>query len=285
MPPSACSKSPTFASSGPGKCAAGMAEQLALEQILDDRRAVHGNQSSGVARTEPVNRLDHQFLAGAGLAVHQHGACVRREPPDGIEQFLHDRASPDHAVKLELPGDVGIDLEEPLAPADSLPDRHEQSAQPVEVEGLGQVIERTRLDGLDGRVEGRVAGHQDHLAVRVGGTDGAQHVDPADARHLQIDEHGVRLHRRQACQRVLPVAAEDHFEPETADESFDDGQDAGIVVDHEEAGRVFGHQVAWPHADSRQESVRARAGRRAIARISRMHRSCRPLVAGVHCCS
>jgi hypothetical protein len=59
-----------------------MAEQLAFEQIFDDRRAVHGEEAPGVAWTEPVHRLGNQLFAGPGLAGHEHGAGMGREPSD-----------------------------------------------------------------------------------------------------------------------------------------------------------------------------------------------------------
>ena len=48
----------------------------------------------------------------------------------------------DHAVELELLGDVGVDAQKRFAPLDALADGDEHIAQPLDVERLGQVVER-----------------------------------------------------------------------------------------------------------------------------------------------
>ena len=86
---------------GAGECAADVAEQLALEERLDDRRAVHGDEALRRARPELVKCAGDELLAGAGLAGDERRARVRRQPPDQAEDLLHGRTAADHAAELE----------------------------------------------------------------------------------------------------------------------------------------------------------------------------------------
>ncbi len=64
---------------GAGERAARVAEQLALEQRLADRRAVDGHERARRALAVGVHRARDQLLAGAALARDQHGRVGRRD--------------------------------------------------------------------------------------------------------------------------------------------------------------------------------------------------------------
>ncbi len=66
-----------------GKCAAPMAEKLALQQRLRNRRAVHGDERLVAAIAGVVNESRQQFLAGSAFRFDQHigaGAGRRARP-------------------------------------------------------------------------------------------------------------------------------------------------------------------------------------------------------------
>ncbi len=65
-----------------GERAALVAEQLALEQVLGDRRAVERDELLVLARRQVVQAAREQLLAGAALAEQQHRHVGRREPLD-----------------------------------------------------------------------------------------------------------------------------------------------------------------------------------------------------------
>ena len=67
----------------------------------------------------------------------------------------------------------------------------QQLLEPCEVDRLAQIVHRAELDGIDGGVDRRVAGHQHGLAARIDVANGAQHVEPADVGHAQIDQDQV----------------------------------------------------------------------------------------------
>ena len=58
---------------GAGERSLFMAEELVLEKIFGDRRAVYGHKGFVFSRAPSVNRASHDLLAGSGLTQHEHG--------------------------------------------------------------------------------------------------------------------------------------------------------------------------------------------------------------------
>ena len=134
-------------------------------------------------------------MPDAGLAGDERGAGVRRDAPGEPEQLLHHGAPPDHPAQLEPVRGRVLGGEQLGAAHAVLALAGEQLAQAGEVQRLGQVVERAELDRFDGAVDRRVRGHQDDAALRLRLPDRAQDVEPAELRHLQIDEGDVRRAR------------------------------------------------------------------------------------------
>ena len=136
MPPSACSNMPTLVSLAPVN-----APRTWPNSSLSNSVSTTAEQLSGMKRRawrgpSRVQRLGDQLLAGAGLAGDQHGAHVRRQAADRIEQLLHRRAPADHALELALLGDLGVDRHHQLAATDALPHLDQQLAQRSKSSGL-----------------------------------------------------------------------------------------------------------------------------------------------------
>ncbi len=89
----------------PGEGALLVAEQFRLDQIVGDRRHVQGDKGVFGARAVAVQGPGHQLLAGAGLAVDQHGDIGVGQPADGAEHLLHGRC---------LADDVGVFQRRPV---------------------------------------------------------------------------------------------------------------------------------------------------------------------------
>ena len=78
---------------GAGERALGVAEQLGLGQRLGNRGGVERDEALVAARAVVVNRAGDELLAGAGLALDQHGAVHRRDQLQGLEDLLHRACS------------------------------------------------------------------------------------------------------------------------------------------------------------------------------------------------
>src|SRR5437870_3455413 len=77
------------------------AEQLRLEQLFRDRRAVHRDERLVAPSAREVERAREQLLANARLAVDQHG---RVEPGNRVEQLedvLHHLALREDVLERE----------------------------------------------------------------------------------------------------------------------------------------------------------------------------------------
>ena len=83
MPPSASSILPTFDLTAPVKAPRLVSEQLGLEQVLGDRRAVDGDEAA-LAAALLVDGAREQFLAGAACAEQHHGHVGASHPLDGL---------------------------------------------------------------------------------------------------------------------------------------------------------------------------------------------------------
>ena len=101
MPPSAISKRPFLSAIRAGERASLVAEELAFEQGLGQRRAVDGDERAPRPVAVLVNGARRQLLPGAGLAADQDGAVRRRQLADAAVDLAHGGAVADHVVRLQ----------------------------------------------------------------------------------------------------------------------------------------------------------------------------------------
>ena len=225
---------------GAGERAAHVAEQLALEQRLDDGRAVDRDEATVAARPQLVQGARDELLARAGFSGNQRRLEVRRQPPDQAEQLLHRRSAPDHRTELQLAGDVALDGGHAVPPPVLVTNALEQVLEAAEVERLRQIVPGAQLDGFDGRVDGGMPGHQHDLAGRVGDADRAQHLDSVQPRHSQIYDRQVGATHRQHLEGPRAVTAFEHVESGAPGKPRHQIADNVVVVDekqHRTAGR------------------------------------------------
>src|SRR5581483_12351863 len=74
---------------GAGERALDVAEQFALEQRVRDRAAVDGDEWTCGSVAVIVDGPGDEFLAGATLALDQHGRPAPRHLADEFEHFHH----------------------------------------------------------------------------------------------------------------------------------------------------------------------------------------------------
>src|SRR5512140_2754841 len=80
-----------------------MSEQLALEQVLHNRHAIHGHKWSRRPLAVEVDGAGDKFFPGTALPVNKDGSLGRGNLLDRIEHLLHRRALPDDLFKIVLP--------------------------------------------------------------------------------------------------------------------------------------------------------------------------------------
>ena len=102
MPPVAASKRPALSLDRAREGAAHVAEQLALEQVVGERRAVDAHERAVVpAGSEPWIARATSSLPGAGLAGDQHGRVGVGHAVDHRAELAHRAAAPDQIVSRE----------------------------------------------------------------------------------------------------------------------------------------------------------------------------------------
>src|SRR6185436_5637236 len=77
-----------------------VAEELALDQRLGQRRAVEGDERSLAARRHRVDDARHQALAGAALAADQDRRAALRHALDGLLELGDGAALPDQRAEV-----------------------------------------------------------------------------------------------------------------------------------------------------------------------------------------
>ena len=149
------------ACSAPVNAPSDVAEQFALDEVRVQRRDVDGQERLAAPRAVGVDRAGDEFLAGAALAGDEHARVGRGDQRDPLEDGLHRRAAADDRVRVT----ASIVLSSARALAPGSPGRVRRPLRGVErlveVERLGEVVERAALDGLDGGVQVAVRGDDD----------------------------------------------------------------------------------------------------------------------------
>jgi len=180
-----------------GERAALVAEELRLEQVLGHCRGVDRDEGFRRARAVAMQRARHQLLSGARFARDQHRRRGLRKPADGTEHFLH---------RLRLPQDLGgslLGLFLLLLPQRLVQGAPDEINRLVNVERLGQVLERAALKRRHRRLEVRIRGHDDHRQVGMALLHLLQQLQArgpghADVRHQHLGRPGIELGERVA---------------------------------------------------------------------------------------
>ena len=176
--------------------AALVAEQLALEQLLGQGRAVHLDEALRAPRGQLVHRARHDLLADATLTVDQNGHS-------GVADLLQDLPNPAHllrgpeerrlaATALALGqlvlAHLGCRIERPL----------ESVLELLLLERLVQVVDGAEVHRL--YYGGRLAnyGQHDHGHAWHASTNLAQRLQTTQVWHHHVEKDRVRL--RSSCE-------------------------------------------------------------------------------------
>ena len=186
---------------GAGEGSALVTEQLGLEERLGQRGAVDHDERPVGARARIVDGAREELLAGAGLALDQHGRV----------EGGHTR---DLLVELHHPGRLADQVLEPVGRAQLPPvvevlagqaPRLERAAHDhcdlLHPERLGQVVVRAGAHRLDGRLDAGERREDHHREPRLGGAQALEDRETVEIGHAEIDERkveGLALRQSQA---------------------------------------------------------------------------------------
>ena len=168
-----------------------MAEKLAFEQFLGERRTVDGDERSLRARAGMVDGLRKDLLAGSGFTREQH-----RGVRDGDLARQRDRTAEgfrrtDDAVERMLFEKFVLETSQPALHLRLLGGTAQQRQYLVVVVAFGYIIERSVLDGLHAVGDIAVGRQQDDLGRRHGLLDPTDHLDTVAVGQFDIAQHDI----------------------------------------------------------------------------------------------
>ncbi len=199
---------------------------------------------------------DH-LLAGAALALNQHGGIGRGDHVDHLAQLAHGGAIADQragaqrmqlaAVEVAGVGERGV-----------VEGAADGEFEFVEVDRLGQVVGGAAAYHRDGVADRAEAGQHDH---RVLAGEFGQHVAAFGVGQLVVEYDEVGFHPLQQCPGLRPVCRRMGVVAETRATARYQAAEHRVVVDHEygflhrsllpcSRGRVMVKVVPAPGVDS-----------------------------------
>ena len=218
---------------GPRERALLVPEQLALDELLGDGRAVDLHEGLVAPQAVAVDGPRDQLLAHPALARDEHGGVGGGGAPHRVPHLLQGRALPLHPVAL-----VEAELEAPvllreLALAERVA-RHEQQA--LAVGRLLDEVVGAELGGLHGRGHRAVPGEDHHRGRGLLGLEGLQDLHAVHLRHLDVEEDEVRRLPLDHLEGGLAVGGQQALVPFVLEDHAQRGADGLLVVDHEDLG-------------------------------------------------
>jgi hypothetical protein len=183
-----------------------VAEQLALQQRLVQRGAVHGQERTAGAGGEIVHRPGDDLLAGAGLAGDQHRAVGSGDGPDLLTDLAHRGRIADKAVEAAdrlglLAGCLGLEHGVLAHDARVLNRPFDGDDEFIALERLGDVVKRPALHRLNGCFDRPESGHEHDGQVVVDGPDLGEELDAGHAGHAQVRDDRVGTPGRDFLER------------------------------------------------------------------------------------
>src|SRR5689334_5227225 len=133
----------------------------------------------------------NQLLAGSGLTADENGGIALRHLAHHCQHFLERAARADDALEVV---DVALRVTEVIDLMLHPPHLErllDLDLHLLDLEGLLHVVERARLDGLDGGGYGAERGHEDDGGRGMQLLRGLQDLEPGAATHLQVADDDV----------------------------------------------------------------------------------------------
>ena len=251
---------------GPGERPLLVAEELALEQGVRNRRAVDRDEALFPARREIVQRPGEELLARPRFTEDQDRCGRRRDLLDRAADAQHRRITGDDArhrrrfLHCLQPLVLRLQVVDAECPVD-------RPGQELGLERLGAEIMRAETDRLQGVRTVVLSGQHDHLGRRGERADLLQQPQTLGrivgmGRQAQVHRDNGRLIPAQLGNRALPVAGDDRLV--LVERPLHLLLERGVVLDDQQGSALVGHA-----ADSLTAGVqrvrRPRSGRASAA--------------------
>ena len=187
---------------GAGEGARLMAEQLALDHAFGQRAAVDRHQFVLASAAQTMQCAGDHFLAGAGLAFHQHVHVGVGDMPQRLLDPQHGRGIADEWLRVGARGEgrflqAAVFQHQP-ALLGGMADGGDQALGGI---GLGQEVIGALAHALDGGGDVAMAGDQDDGDFGVEVAQPLEQLQPVHVRHADVGHHHAVERARQHGQR------------------------------------------------------------------------------------
>jgi hypothetical protein len=173
----------------------------------------------------------NELLARAGLADDEHRRSSGSDELDASAQVAHRRAVPD---QLLGPGRERFSGGRWALRAHARHHRLINDAPELDgVTGLREILESAALDGLHGRSDRPLRGHQDHWQVGLDASEPGHQLDAIHACHADVADDGVKLVLATGGDRRFTVCSELASASFRRESVRNTTRHLGVVVDHE----------------------------------------------------
>ncbi len=180
------------------ECAAGVAKELALEQVFGNGTAVDFDKRAFLAQTVFMDGAGDEFLTRAAFAGDEHAALRGGHQRHIVKEGPHERAGRDNVGRQPL---IGVEFERSvLRQAGGLAHGGEQF---VQVDRFGKIIDSTVPHGADGVADIGISGDQKNGKRTVFLARQAQGVQAGESGHADVGDHHVDLLLAQHFQGAL----------------------------------------------------------------------------------
>src|SRR5215813_10655133 len=223
---------------GSGKSSPLVAEQLAFQDPLGDRSAVHRQVAPIGSSASLVNGPGHQLLAGSTFADDQHGDLGRRDLSNLLVQLEHRRAGTNQGLLAD--GFAAKSAVFSGKPPTFESSRH-RGAQRNHVHRLGKVVRGTPGNGVHCGARLRIRGDQHYRNLAIHLLDLLQQLHAAHPSHLDVREHQIERAAAQQAHRVGAVGSLHHLVP-IAPQHLDQRLARQVVVFCDQNGGFALHQ-------------------------------------------
>src|SRR5438874_2671370 len=220
---------------GPREGALLVTEELALDQLARERRAVHLDERLRAPRAVVVERVGDQLLPRAARAADEDRQIRVRHLADHVEHALHRRALADQAPEAIRARDLLLQEPERAPHLHAVEQALDDQLELVVVEGLGDVVGGAQLHRLDGDLLRAEGGDHDDRRLRRVLAHPAQHLHAAHALQAEVGDDEVVAGLREPPEGLLAREHGIDLVPARAEQALDGDADRALVVDDQDA--------------------------------------------------
>ena len=213
-----------------GERALRVSEELGLQELSGNRRAVDGGETALGPGAQAMNGPSEHLLARAALAGDEHRGIVLGHPARQLKQVPHGAALENHEIAQGIDAQAraeSLDLAAESFPLFGLPNGHDHF---VRTKRLWQVVVCPFVHGGDGGVLVAVGAHHDEQGGPRSGAVAPEEGESVHLGHANVTQDEVERLRAGPAQGLLRIALGRDLVARLLEQQRERMSEPGIVV-------------------------------------------------------